>query len=542
MTGYVRQDTGNNIENGEVIDSQYLDQEFDAIQASQHNITGHSHGGATGEGAPITLIGPSQDFIASSTSLRPKTTNIYDLGTSLFEFKNGYFEGAVAAGSFVGTTNNSFQALNTDTAAAPGFTWDNDLNTGMFRPATDTIAWSTGGTERMRISSAGLVTIADSLTVTNDLIVTDDVTIGGTLTATLTGSITGNSATATALQTARTIGLSGAATGTATSFNGTANITIPVTGLNASNLDAGTIPNARVSGDYNGLGNLTGSGIVNFNEYHGATGGSSDPSFTFATDDDTGMFLGGTNTLSFSTGGSTRLTITGAAITATGGAIFTGDGSGLTSIGATNLTGTIANARISGSYTGFTNITASGVVTSNEFAGDDGGASDPTFTFSGGDTTGIYRTGSGFLGFSTGGTERATLGSSGFTLATGVFSGDGSSLTTLNATNISSGTLNSARMSTTRDWVLSRLSETSGEGVLGSYAFLSRETSAAIAPGEIISGANLDWAVVGDDGSGAANIRISTATVSGSWMAMGGCVTGDGGGGDRNATLFLRVG
>lgn len=47
---------------------------------------------------------------------------------------------------------------------------------------------------------------------------------------------TGNAATATKLATARTIALSGGATGTATSFNGTANITIPVTSLDATKL------------------------------------------------------------------------------------------------------------------------------------------------------------------------------------------------------------------------------------------------------------------------------------------------------------------
>jgi hypothetical protein len=56
------------------------------------------------------------------------------------------------------------------------------------------------------------------------------------------------------LTTARTIALSGAATGTATSFNGGANITIPVTALNADNLNAGTVPDARLTGLYTGMG------------------------------------------------------------------------------------------------------------------------------------------------------------------------------------------------------------------------------------------------------------------------------------------------
>lgn len=52
-------------------------------------------------------------------------------------------------------------------------------------------------------------------------------------------TITGNASTATTLQTARTIGVSGDVTGTATSFNGSANITIPLT-LSNSGVTAGT--------------------------------------------------------------------------------------------------------------------------------------------------------------------------------------------------------------------------------------------------------------------------------------------------------------
>ena len=50
------------------------------------------------------------------------------------------------------------------------------------------------------------------------------------------GSCTGNSATATKLSTARTIALSGAVTGTATAFDGSGNITIPVTALSAPSI------------------------------------------------------------------------------------------------------------------------------------------------------------------------------------------------------------------------------------------------------------------------------------------------------------------
>ena len=66
--------------------------------------------------------------------------------------------------------------------------------------------------------------------------VTASAFLGNASTATTATTTTGNASTATTLQTARTIALSGGATGTATSFNGSANITIPVTSLDATKL------------------------------------------------------------------------------------------------------------------------------------------------------------------------------------------------------------------------------------------------------------------------------------------------------------------
>ena len=62
-------------------------------------------------------------------------------------------------------------------------------------------------------------------------------TIVGSVTGS-SGSCTGNSATATKLAAKRTIALSGAATGTATAFDGSGNITIPVTALASSAIRA----------------------------------------------------------------------------------------------------------------------------------------------------------------------------------------------------------------------------------------------------------------------------------------------------------------
>lgn len=83
------------------------------------------------------------------------------------------------------------------------------------------------------------------------------------ITGTNTGdqtSVSGNAGTATKLLNARTIAISGTiATGTATSFDGTANISIPITSLNVGNATAGTLAVARGG---TGVTSSTGTGSV----------------------------------------------------------------------------------------------------------------------------------------------------------------------------------------------------------------------------------------------------------------------------------------
>ncbi|MDY6531258.1 gp53-like domain-containing protein, partial [Acinetobacter faecalis] len=55
-----------------------------------------------------------------------------------------------------------------------------------------------------------------------------------------------NAVSATKLQTSRTIAISGAVTGTATGFDGSANIAIATTAIDGSKISTGTIPAARI--------------------------------------------------------------------------------------------------------------------------------------------------------------------------------------------------------------------------------------------------------------------------------------------------------
>lgn len=110
-TGYTRNDTINNIADGNIINAADFDGEYDAIEAAFNSSTGHSHDGTSGEGGPVTVLGPAQDFVASTTDIKPKTNNTLDIGTNALKFKDMYLAGTanlstvnIDAGAIDGTT------------------------------------------------------------------------------------------------------------------------------------------------------------------------------------------------------------------------------------------------------------------------------------------------------------------------------------------------------------------------------------------------------------------------------------------------------
>lgn len=104
MTGFIRQDISNQIANGNTVDAIPLDAEFDALQAAFAAVGGHAHNGSVGEGAPIVVIGPAQDLVASANSLTPKTDNTIDLGSSTLEYKDLWIDGTANIDSLVADT------------------------------------------------------------------------------------------------------------------------------------------------------------------------------------------------------------------------------------------------------------------------------------------------------------------------------------------------------------------------------------------------------------------------------------------------------
>ena len=84
------------------------------------------------------------------------------LGNMAFQNKEGVVTDLLSTTALTVTGTASFAgtiAAGLGSAAAPSYTFIGDTNTGIFSPGADTIAFSEGGVEAMRITSAGLVGI-----------------------------------------------------------------------------------------------------------------------------------------------------------------------------------------------------------------------------------------------------------------------------------------------------------------------------------------------------------------------------------------------
>ena len=260
-TGYVRNDTANNIANGNVINADDLDGEFNAVEAAFNNSSGHTHDGTTSEGAPIEVLGPSQDIVATASLLRPKTNNTVDLGTTSLKYKDLHMAGtaAIATNATVGgtlgvtgattlsdtlavtgnQTNTGNLTVNGNTtlgnAASDTVTVTADVASNLIPSADDTYDLGASGSEwkdayidgtayidtgSIDTANVGTLAVSGSGTITGDL------TVDGTINATVVGTV----GQADTLTTARTITIAGITSGAA-NFDGSANITITTSGL-----------------------------------------------------------------------------------------------------------------------------------------------------------------------------------------------------------------------------------------------------------------------------------------------------------------------
>jgi hypothetical protein len=236
-----------------------------------------------------------------------------------------------------------------------------------------------------------------------------------------------------------------------------------LTNLNASNLDTGTVPSARLTGNYSGItsvGVLNQLQVTGFVTSTGFFGPGTNLTNLNASALDTGTVpsarLTGTYSGITSLGVLTQLRVTGF-VTSTG---FFGPGTNLTNLNASNLdTGTVPSARLTGNYSG---ITAVGVLTQLQVTG---------FVTS----TGFFGPGTNLTNLNASNLDTGTVPSArlagtysgitavgvltqlqvtGFITSVGFF-GPGTNLTNLNASNLDTGTVPSARLTGTYSGITS---------------------------------------------------------------------------------------
>ena len=116
MAGYsTRQST---YTDGDVINAADSNDEFDTILAAFNASTGHNHDGTAGEGSRITVVGTAADNVTFGAALTPDADNTIDIGTSAAEFKDLYLDGVAYVDSIAMPTTTVTDILDEDTMSS----------------------------------------------------------------------------------------------------------------------------------------------------------------------------------------------------------------------------------------------------------------------------------------------------------------------------------------------------------------------------------------------------------------------------------------
>ena len=181
-TGYTRKDTSNNIANGNVIDADDIDAEFNGVEDAFHSSTGHTHDGTSAEGAPIEVTGPNQEYVSDATALYPKADDTYDLGKTGSEWKDLYIDGTANIDTLTadaGTVGGSNITTTDNTQTLTNKTLDSATNTVTVDLSEATVT-GTLSEFNTALSDDNFVSLTGSETLTNKTLTSPDIN-GGTI-------------------------------------------------------------------------------------------------------------------------------------------------------------------------------------------------------------------------------------------------------------------------------------------------------------------------------------------------------------------------
>ena len=133
MAGYTKQDTSGKIANGNIVDADDFNDEFNTLQTAFGVSGGHDHSSTTaGNGAPITKAGADYRYEFTNDALIPKTSfTSIDIGSSTRTFDTAHFSGkvnsatlettgAATLNSLVVGSSTAVTAIDTDLASVAG--------------------------------------------------------------------------------------------------------------------------------------------------------------------------------------------------------------------------------------------------------------------------------------------------------------------------------------------------------------------------------------------------------------------------------------
>ena len=500
---------------------------------------------ATGTSLFVSDLSATNSNLTNSTTTNFYSSSLIASNSTSTNFFANKLSSLLATITSLVADDISVGALTATSSTATNSTTTNSTTTNAFvssliaSNSTSTNSYSTTASSTNLFSTLGNIgTLTSGLingqTISSAANFTGSLAVAGAVTgSTYNGlTISGSGGTLT-IPTLSSLIRSGAHALTLTTTAST-NVTLPTSGILY-----GTLANSITSADLlASVSNETGSGSLVFGTSPALTtpniGAATGSSLNLSSGAITSGLING-QTISSAANFTGSLAVSGAVT----GASFSGSGASLTSLNASNLSsGTVASARIAGSYTGITSVgtlsslTTSGSITlggpiirsavgtgylnGNYSSVENGATSGAIYSIGGpyvpGTTTlgnmygigytlgnaaggvgadeggqwGMYVASAGVANVFLGGTTGNIRGTG--TITGSLFSGSGASLTSLNASNLSSGTLASARIAGSYTGITSvgTLSSLTAGGTVhstsGGFVFPdgSTQTSAAV--------------------------------------------------------------